>query len=135
MAAQTRGSFTQPSGAKYAKAQCLAASASPSTADLAWAAGFIEGEGNFTPVRVRMRSGERRGYARVTAFQNNQEPLNKLVAMFGGSIRRVQRPRGTELAGAWTVNGARARGVMLTLFSFLSARRRKQIAFALNGGN
>ena len=91
----------------------------------------MEGEGTFTQLRVK------RGiYARVTAYQNNIEPLKKLQAMFGGSIwgfRKI-RPQATAIGHTWHVNGARARGVMYTLWTFLSAKRRGQIRLALNGG-
>lgn len=121
--------------AKYAKSQCLDAAVSPTVADLAWAAGFVEGEGTFVPLRATLRNGERRSYARMVAYQNNVEPLLKLQRMFGGVIRRFERKHGTETAGTWSVNGARARGVMFTLFSFLSAKRRQQVRVALEGVN
>lgn len=120
---------------KYAKAQCAKATKSPSVADLAWAAGFIEGEGTFSPLQVTLRNGERRSYARIIAYQNNPEPLEKLQAMFGGVIRRFERKRATEKAGTWAVNGSRARGVMFTLYTFLSAKRREQVRMSLKGVN
>mgnify|MGYP001579347377 CR=1 FL=1 len=114
----------------YAKRQCQQARVSPTTAALAWAAGFIEGEGTFTPLRVKERL-----YQRLTAYQNNLEPLEKLQALFGGSIWgfTTKRTQARELGHTWHVNGARARGVMLTLWTFLSAKRRGQLRSALSG--
>ena len=117
---------------KYAK-KASAATMSPTTADIAWAAGFIEGEGTFVPLRVTLRNGEKRTYARVLAYQNNIEPLQRLQAMFGCVIRRFERKHGTETAGTWCANGARARGVIYTLFTFLSAKRRLQARMSLEG--
>lgn len=123
--------YTQRHVTKYAKRQCATASVSPTTADLAWAAGFMEGEGTFDANPVKGRR-----YARVTAYQNNLEPLKKMQALFGGSIWgfRKMRPQATEIGHTWQVHGARARGVMFTLWSFLSAKRRGQVRLALNGG-
>ena len=119
---------------KYAKAQCAAASTSPTVPDMAWAAGFVEGEGNFTPLRVKGHS-----YERVMVAQVNREPLERMLALFGGNILKIHRNAplkdGTKpFIWQWRASGARARGIMFTLFSFMSAKRKGQIKFALNGG-
>lgn len=119
------------SGMKYRVA--AVARTTPSPADLAWAAGFIEGEGTFAPIRAKLASGKTRTYNRILAYQNNPEPLERLQAMFGGLIRRFGRKKSRQEAGTWQVNGARARGVMFTLYTFLSAKRRQQIRAALEG--
>ena len=85
----------------------------PVIIDLAWAAGFLEGEAAF--------NGQR-----IVATQKFIEPLTKLQHHFGGRIRQGNG-RKSPLIFVWTVSGARARGVALTLFSFLSSRRRAQI--------
>ena len=133
--------YIQRHSTKFAKRSCASASVSPTTADLAWAAGFLEGEGTFSPVTVTLKNGERKRYARVAAYQTTDEPLNRLQRMFGGSIfRHTYAARGLakgyqrKPAATWTVNGARARGVMFTLWTFLSGRRQEQVRLALNGG-
>lgn len=110
------------------------ASISPSNADLAWAAGFLEGEGCFSRVGAS-------GHAE--ACQVNEEPIVRLQTLFGGTVsQRLQSrrilPNGSESRSGspiwrWRVSGARARGIMFTLFHFLSARRRGQILAALGG--
>lgn len=92
------------------------ATVSPSARDLEWAAGFLEGEGSFIKAA---------GTQRVSAFQNSLEPLLKLKSFFGGTIS-PQR-----VGNQWQIAGARARGVMMTLFSLLSERRKVQIRGAL----
>ena len=123
--------YMQRHSTKFAKRQCASASVSPTTADLAWAAGFMEGEGTFDANPVKGRR-----YARATAYQNNIEPLRKMQALFGGSIWgfKARRPLATAIGHTWQVHGARARGVMLTLWTFLSAKRRGQVRMALEGG-
>ena len=107
---------------KYQHRNVRSASLSPSMADLGWAAGFLEGEGSFGgnfhkqyPCQV------------VRATQKDTEPLQKLIALLGGTIT-LRRSDGYS---EWRASGVRARGIMFTLFPFLSARRRMQIKLAL----
>lgn len=99
------------------------ATVSPSLRQLFWAAGFLEGEGSF----IRHQLTER-----VSSGQMQKEPLERLSSYFGGTIYQ-------ENVGArqyqWQVSGALARGVMMTLFSIMSPRRKNQIRAALQGGN
>lgn len=94
---------------------------SPTTHDLVWAAGFLEGEGYF---------GKGSGYV-VTANQVNSEPAERLLRLFGGSLKQrlYERPRSS--LWVWSVCGARARGVMMTLYLLLSGKRKGQIRGAL----
>jgi len=108
---------------------------SPRTTDLYWAAGFLEGEGCF--------SHGSDGTESVLASQVQREPLERLVAFFGGTIKL--RPQyDSDLEGAiqagihsrqplhtWRVTGGRARGVMLTLFALLSPKRKTEVLKAL----
>jgi hypothetical protein len=95
------------------------ASIHPTIRDLAWAAGFIEGEGTFI----------NNGWTeRVEASQKTIEPLLRLQELFGGSVNTRKDKMAMSF---WCVCGARARGVIYTLYSFLSARRREQAKRAL----
>jgi hypothetical protein len=96
------------------------ASISPTMLDIAWAAGFIEGEGGF---------GTNGHSCGMQAKQVNPEPLFFLRAHFGGTISYTPQ----RDIYAWTINGARARGFMMTIYAMLSARRRVQVRFALRG--
>lgn len=87
--------------------------------DLGWAAGFLEGEGSF-PANATA----------VTACQKQREPLDRLRRLFGGRV--YWRPEGgTYGIYAWYLHGPSARGVMMTLFSLMSPRRKAQIRGAL----
>lgn len=91
----------------------------PTLRDLSWAAGFLEGEGSF----FKSNKSEY-----VQADQVQQEPLLRLKILFGGTIRD---PVSYSPAFRWSISGPRARGVMLTLFTMLSPRRKEQIKRAL----
>jgi len=100
-------------------------SRSPSLRDLEWAAGFLEGEGHFRSSRVEAKQ------------ISTTEPLERLLAIFGGHVetfsmeyRRQQGGKAND-GSIWGVGGARARGVMMTLFPLLSTRRKAQIRGAL----
>lgn len=92
--------------------------------DLAWAAGFIEGEGSYSTSGVR-------GYPSVQATQVQAEPLERLRSMLGGRVFHGK----TRNIWTWRVNGTRARGVMLTLWPMMSPRRRLQIERVLRLDN
>jgi hypothetical protein len=103
----------------FAKETTPKATLTPRTVDLYWAAGFLEGEGCF---RAADRTEE------AYASQVDPEPLYRLQLLFGG---RIQLRTNRRPIYEWQVHGARARGVMMTLYSLLSARRRGQIRQAL----
>lgn len=105
----------------------------PTIMEIHWIAGFLEGEGSFTASRGS------NGYptARVEANQNQKEPLEKLHRLLGGSLRRrggktvrfKNRSREYEQRDYWSwyAHQARARGIMMTVYSLMSPRRQDQI--------
>ena len=101
---------------------------SPSIPEIYWASGFIEGDGCFQKNGV---SGS------VVVAQVNKEPLDLLLSIFGGRISKIYRkqygPNHND-AFEWRVTGPRARGVMFTIFSMLSDKRRRQskLAFGIS---
>lgn len=99
----------------------------PTGRDIAWAAGFLEGEGSFY-----RSSKTAKGTAYVVAYQNNPEPVNRMLALFGGSLaQRAPRRRCPTGAWVWRASGARARGVCMTMYPLMSEKRRGQIREAL----
>lgn len=95
----------------------------PTLQDLAWAAGFIEGEGCFS-VHKYTKSGKK-PHPFMGATQVQREPLERLVRYFGGQISKSQHKIGQPIH-LWRVYGTRARGVAMTLYAWLSPRRRGQ---------
>lgn len=103
----------------------LGSKASPTTKDLSWIAGFLEGEGSF-------RKGSTSHI--VSACQCYVEPLEVLQKFLGGRISfRETKSENHNDRYDWYVTGARARGVMMTLYPMLSPRRRDQISNSLEG--
>lgn len=97
-----------------------------SDCDLSWAAGFLEGEGSFFR--------QTRGDIVVKATQVNREPLERLKAMFGGSITYDDRRRdkGTRRPQwQWRLDGQRALRLMETIHPLMSAVRQEQIEIVL----
>ncbi len=100
----------------------------PTIKQIAWAAGFLEGEGSFSRAR-RKNTTET-----VQAVQVNYTPLGRMARWFGGKVRVSNRSilPNTKRLYVWSVNGARARGIMLTIVSLMSPKRQKQIWRALD---
>ena len=99
----------------------LEATISPTNMDLAWAAGIFEGEGY---MNKRGNTSQQCGVG-----QKDRWVVDKFKAMFGGSIGE------REINGApfyeWHISGARARGFLMTMFTFLSPRRQEQVTACL----
>jgi hypothetical protein len=94
----------------------------PSAIDMAWAAGFLEGEGSFCP----MSGKDTR--ARMSASQKTKEPLEKLLGMFGGRIYYIIKPD----IYVWMLRGEMARNLLPKLYPLMSVRRQVQIDKTLN---
>lgn len=104
--------------------QCQAATVSPSATDIAWAAGFFEGEGHFG-LNHRKLGRAASNVARVT--QKQLQPLFRLQRIFGGSVKQAR----SDGYGEWRTYGARARGIMLTVFTFMSDNKKRDIVNSL----
>jgi hypothetical protein len=93
-----------------------------STLDIAWAAGFLEGEGSFTY----------HGSAVVTAAQVQKEPIDRLVTLFGGRMW-LRQTRGFSLKPIWVWQppSRRAVEIMLTVYTLMSPKRQSEIEFAV----
>jgi hypothetical protein len=103
--------------------------------DLHWAAGFLEGEGCFTPINKK--------HARISVSQKNEEPLLKLQALMGGSIKPLTRVRPMLVGGRivqqessilrWTLNGLAAKPFLEKLLPLMSVKRQGQMKTSLGG--
>jgi len=117
------GELTRPirgSSYGYERPGTPKATRSPETKDLYWAAGFIEGDGCFSQDQGR--------YPKVSVGQVQKEPLLRLQEIFGGAIYTANRNRDNEQDGwQWAATGARARGIIMTLYVIMSPRRQAQI--------
>lgn len=92
---------------------------SPSTSDLHWIAGLLEGEGYFTRSPTSQIVG---------CEMTDLDVLEKLQIFLGGTIDPQPRNRGNgKPVYRWRTYGTRARGIMLTLYELLGPRRQGQI--------
>ena len=90
--------------------------------DVAWAAGFLEGEGTFVVSHS----------PRVQATQTSLPPLEKIKALFGGTIARKKKYKDTHTqAYVWTLSGDGAIILMKLIYPFMSTRRQAQIQAAI----
>ncbi len=90
---------------------------------LAWAAGFIDGEGCFS---CTMRDWKRGWISwRLMVGQAMQRPLEELCYMFRGSIRVLRESDGPKHKTFWTwvVQGIDCTSVAKTLLPFLRVKR------------
>lgn len=78
----------------------------PDATDIAWAAGFIDGEGCFA---LQKRNGK--NLAETTrcpvliVAQTRREPLDKLASMFGGTVRDAGRTLKGTKKWQWALSG------------------------------
>jgi len=96
----------------------LAPTVRATTQDIAFAAGFYEGDGS---------CGSQQGSSmRVTASQKDPEILNWLRNRFGGNVYLPKRAD-SRMLFQWQISGARARGFAQSIYGLLSRRRQQQI--------
>jgi hypothetical protein len=101
----------------------------PTLRDLEWAAGFLEGEGS-----IDRNGNPPHGVECIKGTQIQRAPLERLSGCFGGRIYARLTP-GKRRIYVWQATGARARGIMLTLFVLMSPRRKAQIRRAFQPGS
>jgi len=103
-----------------------------SVKDLAWAAGFWEGEGS-----VKSNWGKSKKPAfwsiQMSAAQKDPWCLHKMRDMFGGRVRLMRSKASSPLVKTggelyqWVVSGTRARAFAMTIFAMVSPKRKEQI--------
>lgn len=100
--------------------------------EVAWAAGFWEGEGSVRCALTRNRSKVGVVYAHlcVTATQRDREPLDRLVAILGGGVYGPYvygdyDPPRTHYN--WTIWGKKAEAAIARIEPHLTRRRKEQI--------
>src|SRR5256885_2323101 len=90
----------------------------PRVRDIAWAAGFYEGEGTCQYGTYSQH---------VAVNQVEREPLEQLRRWFGGSIYPIPPHHRSVPSFRWAVHGPRARGFLMTIYTLLSKKRQAQI--------
>lgn len=94
----------------------------PRSEDLAWAAGFFDGEGCI--------STNGKGIVRIQVTQNRIEPLLRFREIV--QVGSIQKPRGNGVMD-WTVAGKKAKLVLHELWPYLSLPKREQAVRVVRG--
>lgn len=102
----------------------------PTVRLIAWAAGIYEGEGTCY--------GDAHGTIHAQVVQKDPWLIERFRDLFGGAVypkatpaEIMGRPSPTRSIWAWRASGARARGFLMTIYIFMSPRRKAQIRKAL----
>lgn len=92
-----------------------------SPTDLAWAAGFIDGEGCIQ--LVRSGRGMRAHVLRVSVPQVHRAPLDRLAAMFGGGVHAKQttNPRHRQ-QHVWEITSHHAASMLRAIRPYLMVK-------------
>jgi hypothetical protein len=86
--------------------------------DIAYAAGFFDGEGH---ISIRKHTRDASLNFRVSASQNDPQPLYWLQTLFGGNIYR-QHSRKKSYAYVWVVSGEQAYKFLEAVLPFLMVK-------------
>lgn len=99
----------------------------PTATDIAWVAGFWEGEGYIYVKKHRSKPGGKQyAYLCCGASQNERECLDRLRQWFGGSVHFSSKK--LQQIWGWKVTGAGTTDFIAAVWPYLSERRREQIA-------
>jgi hypothetical protein len=115
-------------GMSYERATTPKAQLSPSIKEIAWAAGIFEGEGHCRNVG-NGRQHSNSTTQKATVVQKDPWILYQISVYFGGKISKTNKGHKSSPLACyhWNVYGSRARGFLMTIYSFLSPRRKEQI--------
>lgn len=101
--------------------------------EMAWIAGFLEGEGSFGTSTPTKTGGLTQ---RITCRQINKEPLQRLARSLGGTLVfdmvNLKNVLSNKPISEWRCSETRARIVMQMLLSQMSKIRQDQIVLALS---
>lgn len=87
----------------------------PTLMQIAWAAGWFDGEGCIQGAMSKHGTA----YVAVSLTQKDRWICDRFQALFGG----VVSGRKNRVIYDWRLTGARARGFLMTMYTFLSPRR------------
>jgi hypothetical protein len=98
--------------------------------EIAWAAGFLDGEGNFNSYRQRTAATYR---YRIQCTQVARQPLDRLQVALGGKVYGPYGPYASNKQAyfQWTVEGESARGATEKLMPYLCDVKAEQARSAM----
>lgn len=89
--------------------------------DIAWAAGFIDGEGCIA-IRKRNGKGDKGYVLSLTATQVDALPLLKLSKIFGGAVGGPYGSQSGRFYHTWTIVGKRAFDALVFMEPYLTTK-------------
>lgn len=99
-----------------------------SVEDLAWAAGFLDGDGC---ISCYLRGDKKQDiYIKVSAVSTRREMLDKLQLMFGGSVCAMHKEnssRNWKSSWIWTTTHRRAERVLLAVHAYLVGKHEQAV--------
>jgi hypothetical protein len=93
--------------------------------DLAWAAGFIDGEGCVSLIKRRNGSGYLYFQSNLNVPQIDKSPLLKLQSMFDGNIRAIKPIGNRRPSYVWTVHASKCRNALQLMLPYLVVKKRE----------
>lgn len=99
--------------------------------ELAWSAGFLDGEGSFGTYKESSSTSKYR--YRIQCAQVHREPLDRLQAALGGSVRGPYGPYKTTKQAyfQWAVHSDEAVNATYLLMPYLSSVKSEQATAAM----
>jgi hypothetical protein len=97
--------------------------------ELAWSAGFLDGEGNYGMQTARRKDRKDQYSFRIQAAQVHREPLDRLRAALGGNVTGPYGPYGGNKQPyfQWNITGyAEAKEALFKLLPFHSPIKAEQ---------
>lgn len=98
------------------------------TKDIAWTAGFLEGEGCFTPPALSPRMGG----CSITVPQVEKEPLERLVSLYGGKLIHKKNGGFGRTIWLWSLYGSNAIALAMTIYVAMSPKRQQAIELMIS---
>jgi hypothetical protein len=95
--------------------------------DLAWAAGFIDGEGCVSLIKRRNGDGYLYYQANLNVPQIDKAPLDKLKEMFGGNIRANKIIGNRRPSFTWTIHAASCRKALQEMLPYLIVKKKEAL--------
>lgn len=94
--------------------------------DIAWLAGVVEGEGWIGVV------SHSHPLPRMSVDQIDPWLPNRIREKFGGNVRSNAVTSAGNRIYRWDASGARARGILLSIYTLLSPKKQERIRAALD---
>ena len=93
----------------------------PARSEIAYAAGFIDGEGCIIIDKRGQKGRTPTTYLKIEAYQIEPEPLDKLKSLFGGFVRYEGRGNGFR----YRVDNEKAYAALIAMWPFLIVKKRE----------